>query len=168
MENLIVLSIGSNVGDKVKNIKDSVSLIEKEFKANVKKSPVYDTEPLYYEDQENFYNCCVTFKSDLSAKEIFKITASIEKRLKRKRGGIPQGPRTIDIDIVFVGDQIIADESLTIPHPCMQDRLFVLKPLCDIMPKFVHPALLLSIEEILQDCPDASHVEKIKGFWKKA
>lgn len=167
MADLVVLSLGSNIGDRGKNMKDAVALLEKEFGTKIRKSPMYDTPPLYYEAQENFYNCCVAFSTDLCAEEIFEITTSIENKLGRKRGGIPQGPRIIDLDIIFVGDRVIADNKLTIPHPCMQDRLFVLKPLSDIYPDMVHPAVQITIYEMLQACPDKSIIKQIRGFWKE-
>lgn len=167
MADLVVLSLGANVGDRGKNIRDAVALLEKEFGTKLKKSPVYDTPPLYFEDQVNFYNCCVAFMTELPAEEILKKTISIEDKLGRDRGGMPQGPRVIDLDIVFVGDQIVADDKLTVPHPCMQDRRFVLKPLSDIYPDMVHPAIQVTIAEMLEECPDNSSIKKIRGFWKK-
>lgn len=165
MDNLVIFSLGSNVGDRSKYIKDAVESIDAEFDVKVKKSSAYDTPPLYFEEQENFYNCCVSFRSSLTAHDIFEKTSAIEKKLGRKRG-IPQGPRTIDIDIIFVGDEIVADAHLTIPHPCMQDRLFVLVPLADIHPEFVHPTVGFTIVEILAECPDKSKITKIRRFWE--
>ncbi len=165
MVNQIVLSLGSNVGDKEKNIKGAVELLEKKLGVKVKKSPVYDTPPLYYKGQDNFYNCCVIFRLEIPAEKLLAIILTIENKLGRKKGE-RHGPRTIDIDIIFIGDQVIADDRLTIPHPCMQDRKFVLRPLADIAPQLVHPAVQLTIEEMLEESPDRSKITKIKNFWK--
>ncbi|MFH1416492.1 MAG: 2-amino-4-hydroxy-6-hydroxymethyldihydropteridine diphosphokinase [Elusimicrobiota bacterium] len=165
MENLVVLSIGSNTGDRAACIIEAVSILEKKFGKKFKKSPVYETPPLYYEDQDDFYNCCVGFRTDINPPEIHEITSSVEDRLGRKRDE-KNGPRVIDIDIVFVGDIIMADNRLTVPHPALQDRLFVLQPAADIYPEFVHPAMQLTVSELLEECPDRSKIKKIDGFWK--
>jgi 2-amino-4-hydroxy-6-hydroxymethyldihydropteridine diphosphokinase len=164
--NQIVLSIGTNVGDKGKNIKTAVKMIETEFDTKVKKSPVYDTPALYMEDQNNFYNCCVSFKSGLSAWKIFEKTAHIEDEMGRIRE-LNSGPRIIDIDILFIGDRIVADDKLTVPHSDIQDRLFVLQPLYDIIPDFIHPTIGITVEEMLLDCPDTSEITRLRSFWKK-
>ncbi len=166
MANLVVLSIGSNMDDRGENIKKAVDALRKKFSEKFKVSPVYDTPPLYYEYQHNFYNCCVSFKSDYSVRKIFEITSSIENALERKRGN-RHGPRIIDIDILYAGDQIITNNNLTVPHPGIQERLFVLEPLSDILPDLVHPALQLTTEEMLDECPDESVIKKIRGFWKE-
>ena len=161
----IVLSLGSNVGDRKKNIKTSADIIEKSFGVKLTKSPVYDTPPLYYEFQDNFFNCCVCFKAALSVEDVYKKTIAIEKEMGRKRE-IPQGPRIIDLDILFVGDEVVADDKLTIPHSGIHLRRFVLLPLCDIVPDFFHPVLGQTIEELLEECPDRSEIRQVKDFWK--
>jgi len=163
---LTALSIGSNSGERRRNILTAVGLLEKEF-GELKKSPVYETAPFYesQEGQENFLNCCVSFQTEISPKEILKKTQAVENKMGRERP-YPNAPRVIDIDIVFAGDEIIADEKLTLPHPAMQERLFVLKPLSDIMGSFEHPAIGLSVSDLLFECPDESVVVKIKNFWE--
>ena len=166
MAKLIVLSLGSNVGDRGQNIKDAAAMLEKKFDTQLKKSPLYETPPLYYENQDDFYNCCVSFHSDLEASEIFKLTASIENKFERKRD-IKHGPREIDIDIIFVGDMVFANEALTIPHPRMEDRRFVLAPLSDMYSEHVHPAIGSTVRELFNECPDRSEIKRIRGFWKE-
>ncbi len=164
---VVALSLGSNMGDREKNIKRAVKLIEKEF-GPLKISPVYEAPPFYdsQKGQENFYNCCVSFESEPEPHEIFKKTSAMEKKMGRK-DSYPNAPREIDIDIILVDDIIIADETLTIPHTGLQDRKFVLKPLKDILENFVHPAIGLSIKDLYYECPDRSRLKKLKGFWKE-
>ena len=162
----LILSLGSNIGDRTATIKEAVKLLEKEFGTLLKKSQVYETPPLFYTEQPNFYNCCVVFKTDQTPYEIFDKTVEIENKLGRKRGEIQQGPRTIDIDIILVGDEIIADDRLTIPHPGLQDRLFVLVPLADIYPELQHPAYMQTVSEMIVECADKSEIKVIKDFWK--
>lgn len=164
---VVLLSIGSNSGDRRKNILAAAGLLEEEF-GKLKKSSVYETAPFYesQKGQENFFNCCVKFSSDLSPDEILKKTQAIEKKLGRKRP-YPNAERSMDIDIIFISDDIIAEDHLTVPHPVMQDRRFVLKPLSDIAGSFEHPAIGLSVDDLLFECPDASSVSKIKGFWEE-
>lgn len=166
MAKKVALCIGSNLGDRSENIKKSVELIEKEFKAKLKKSNVYETPPFYYGNsvQNDFYNCCVAFESGLSAKEILKKANAIEKKIGRKEKGTGES-RKIDVDVIFVGDEIVADDDLTIPHPSIQDRLFVLKPLSEIMGNFVHPAIQMTVKDLLYECNYKDKLKKIKGFW---
>jgi len=165
MVNTVILSLGSNVGDREMNLKKAVSRLEKDFDAKLRKSPVYETPPLYFEEQDDFYNCCVSFKSEMSPIKVFRKTSALEDRMGRERM-MRHGPRIIDIDIIFIGDQIVAEEELTVPHPALQDRLFVLKPLFDIHPDFFHPAMQMSVSEMLEECPDESDIIKVKNFWK--
>ncbi len=169
--NIVALSLGSNLGDRGANIKKAVKLLEKEF-SNVskhsvkfKKSNMYETLPLYLDDieQEKYYNCCVCFEAELPPKEIFKITNKIEKEMGRKRL-LPNASRIIDIDILFVGDNIVAEDNLIIPHTEIQDRLFVLKPLSDIMKDFTHPIIQLTVDDLLYECSDKSEIKKVEEF----
>ncbi|MFC2061849.1 2-amino-4-hydroxy-6-hydroxymethyldihydropteridine diphosphokinase [Elusimicrobiota bacterium] len=166
MGDIVVLSLGSNLGDRENNIKAAVKLLEEKFNTKLKKSPVYETPPLYHTNSGYYYNCCVSFETDYEPEKIFKSVNSIEKELKRKRKE-PNAPRTIDIDIIFIGEKIIATDKLTVPHPGMQDRLFVLQPLSDILANFVHPAMQLKVTDLLHECIDISVLKEIKGFWNK-
>ncbi|MFC2091340.1 2-amino-4-hydroxy-6-hydroxymethyldihydropteridine diphosphokinase [Elusimicrobiota bacterium] len=165
MADQVVLSLGSNLGDRAENLKTAVEMLQEQFNTKIRKSPVYDTPPLYAYNQNNFYNCCVTFKSDLSPEKILLKTKAVEDNMGRLRD-ITMGPRVIDLDILFIGNKIIAQASLTVPHPDIQDRLFVLQPLYDILPEFVHPTFGLTVEEMLIDCPDESEIKRVRGFWK--
>ncbi len=164
---IIALSIGSNVGDREANIKKAVSILEKDLHSRFKKSPVFECPPMYYREQDVFYNCCVSFESSLPALELHKITRSVEKKAGRKKSKIDKGPRVIDIDIIFIGSEIITEEPFTVPHMDMQNRMFVLKPLECIIPDFEHPAMQMTVRELIEECPDGTNLKKVKDFWKK-
>ncbi len=164
---IVALSIGSNVGDRDENIKKAVSILEKDLHVKLEKSPVFESPPMYYREQDNFYNCCVSFESSLPAAEIHNIIRSAEKKAGRKKSSTYKGPRIIDIDIVFLGNEIIAEDNLTVPHMDMQNRMFVLKPLSYILPDFEHPAIQMTVRELLEECPDGSKLKKVKDFWEK-
>ncbi len=160
----VVLSLGSNKGDREDNIKRAVELLGEKFSKKFKTSPVYETPPLYYEGGGKFYNCCITFETGLSPRKILNRTRAVENEMGRRRNE-PNAPRIIDVDIVFIDDKVIADEDLIIPHQDMHNRLFVLQPLADIMPDLEHPVMNLTVSVLLEDCEDSSIIKKIKKFW---
>ncbi|MFC2048913.1 2-amino-4-hydroxy-6-hydroxymethyldihydropteridine diphosphokinase [Elusimicrobiota bacterium] len=160
----VILSIGTNLGDRKKNIKEAVSLLEEEISVKTKKSNVYDTPPLYYDGPERFYNCCVSFHTRIEPGEILRITQKIETKMGRKVKG-DNNPRVIDLDIIFIGDRIIAEADFTVPHPGMQDRLFVLRPLSEIHDSFQHPVLGVDVGTLTKECPDMSTIDLVKNFW---
>lgn len=148
------ISIGSNIGDKEENIKTSIKKIEgiKEVKIS-KISKIIDTDPWGYEDQEAFKNSAIEIITFLEPKELMTNLLNIEKEMKRERV-IKWGPRIIDLDIILFDDYITSDDYVTIPHPRMEEREFVLKPLCEIAPNLIHPLkrerifrLLLSLQK---------------------
>lgn len=135
----VYISIGSNIGDKEENIKNSIKRLEdyKEIKVT-KIASIIETEPWGYEEQDSFKNTAIEIKTYLSPKELMSVLLNIEKDMKRERI-VRWGPRIIDLDIIFFDDYVIDDEYVTIPHPRMEDRKFVLEPLNEIAPNFVHP-----------------------------
>lgn len=166
MGDTVALSLGSNKGERELNIKAAVKDLEKKFKTKVIKSSVYETPPLYYEGPENFLNCCVKFETEFIPREIFDRTSSIEMDIGRVRT-VPNAPRVIDIDIIFIDNKIIVDDDLTVPHPGMHERRFVLKPLSEIMSGFLHPAMDMTVDELLENCSDQSIIKKVKNFWRR-
>lgn len=140
----VFIGIGSNIGDREENIRKAISLIKEKCKI-LKMSPLYETEPVGYRKQGWFLNCAVKVKTDLKPQKLLEFLQSIEKRLGRVRT-IKNGPRTIDLDILFYGKKIINEDNLIVPHPRLHERLFVLEPLNDICPDFVHPILKKSIK----------------------
>lgn len=139
--NRVYLSLGSNMGDKNKNIEDAIENIGKiNFTKIETKSNILETKPFGYLEQDDFLNCCLEIKTLLSPTEILKELLSIEIKMGRERK-IKWGPRIIDIDIIFYEKEIIEEKDLIVPHPYMEYRDFVLQPLEEIIPNFVHPLL---------------------------
>lgn len=126
------LSLGSNMGDRLEYLSKAIDKIAEIQGCNIlNKSRVYETEPWGYENQEAFLNLCISIETSLSPYELLESLQAIELELDRVRK-IHWGPRTIDIDILLFDDIICEDDKLTIPHPRMRERAFVLIPLYDI------------------------------------
>lgn len=130
-----VLCLGTNIGDRTKNLHDAVGALSFLFGTDViKTSKVYETEPFEVPDeQENFYNCCVMLETELSPKMLMGACLGIEAKMGRLRP-YKNSPRIIDIDIILYEGEKINDVNLTIPHPRFLERAFVLLPLLDIFP----------------------------------
>lgn len=144
----VFLSIGSNIGYKEKNCFQAVEKLKQSGITITKISPVYTTKPWGFKDQPDFANIALEAFTELSPVELLRLLKKIEKEMGRKVS-VKYGPRIIDIDIIFYDDLIYESEELTIPHPLMHERYFVLKPLNDIAPDFVHPVLNLTVKELL-------------------
>jgi 2-amino-4-hydroxy-6-hydroxymethyldihydropteridine diphosphokinase len=144
------LGLGSNLEDRVGNLKEAIRLIGERDVSILKRSSLYKTEPLDFTDQPYFYNCVLKTKSTLSPLELLEEIQAIEKKLGRQKLR-DNGPRIIDIDILFAGDRVIRTESLTVPHPCLHMRNFVLRPLLEIAPSLLHPVLRKTIRRICRE-----------------
>lgn len=142
----LIISLGSNLGDREKNLEQAIKILSSHFKLRAK-SHIYESDPVDYIDQPAFLNQLLEFELPLkSPQECLKIILSIEEQMGRVRS-IPKGPRTIDIDIIFFGDQFVEEKNLTIPHPLYQNRNFILVPLKEL-PSF--PYLNVSNHGILK------------------
>ena len=139
----IFIGLGSNLGNKEGNIKKAIDLMKEKCKI-LKVSSLYETEPVGYKNQDWFLNCALKAKTNLNPKALLKFLKSIENKMLRVKT-IKNGPRTIDLDILFYDDKIINENDLIVPHPRMHERLFVLEPLKEICPDIVHPKLKKSI-----------------------
>jgi len=127
------LSLGSNIGDRIAFLSRAVEMINMSFFTDVEAvSPVYETEPWGYADQNSFLNLCLKVCTTLAPAELLDSLQAIENRLGRVRGHVRYGPRTIDIDMLLYDDVALSGERLTLPHPRMFERAFVLVPLSDI------------------------------------
>ncbi len=145
------VAVGSNMGDKHKNIRDAIGIIDESPDCRVVKvSSMYETKPVGFVEQEDFLNGAFEVKTLLTPHELMDKLLETEKVLKRERV-IRWGPRTIDLDIIFYDDLISYDDKVILPHPRMEERLFVLKPLCDIAPYFIHPVLKKRIVDIYEE-----------------
>lgn len=154
------LSLGSNLGDKLNQLQEVVFLIHTTVGSVVKISPIYET-PAWGFEGDNFYNCCIAVETSLKPSVLLEKLLEIETRLGRKRNeGTGYASRTVDIDILYYDREIINTEALTIPHPNLQLRRFVLKPLADIAPQFYHPVLKKDTRNLLQECKDKSNINR--------
>ncbi len=144
--NTTYIALGSNLGNKQSNIENALELL-KQHGTIVQCSSWYTTEPVGYTNQDTFLNGVVEFETTLSPRELLGVCQDIEQQLGRVRT-VNNGPRTIDLDILFYEDQVINQEDLIIPHPRMHERKFVLQPLCEISPDLVHPQINKTIKEI--------------------
>ena len=155
---MIYLSLGSNLNDRFGNLQRAVDALQKHVNITAI-SPVFATEPWGDTDQPPFLNICVAAKSDLTPRELLHLIQAIETEMGREPSR-RWGPRLIDIDILFYDKIIIQDEELTIPHPHLAERAFVLAPLAVIIPDFRHPQTGLSVQEMLERV-DLSGVERM-------
>jgi 2-amino-4-hydroxy-6-hydroxymethyldihydropteridine diphosphokinase len=162
----VYIALGSNKGDRLKYLQDAVDLIFKKIgKINII-SKVYNTPALGFEG-DDFLNTCIFIETDFTADELLQELLTIELQLGRIRTEVNgYEARTIDLDILFYDDEIINTKKLVIPHPELYKRKFVLEPLFNIAPKYIHPIFNVTVEELLKDCDDSSNVEPVK-IWLK-
>lgn len=145
---IVYLLLGSNLGERERNIEVAIKELEKLGLLIQKRSSLYNTAPWGYYKQPDFLNIAVECLTNIAPIELLRELKEIEKKMGRKET-VRYGPRVIDIDIIFYNSLIIKTESLVIPHPLMHKRRFVLEPLCEIAPDFVHPELKLTVRELL-------------------
>ncbi|MEK3979370.1 2-amino-4-hydroxy-6-hydroxymethyldihydropteridine diphosphokinase [Psychrobacillus sp. FSL K6-2836] len=153
MMNIAFISLGSNIGNRLEYLQQAVDLLQQIEHVNVANmSSVYETDPVGYEDQAAFLNMVVEIKTLLTPHEILKKCNEIEAKLGRKRD-IRWGPRTVDLDILLYNEENVKTEDLTIPHPRMMERGFVLIPLVELQANLVDP-------QSKQLIADVAHVQK--------
>lgn len=155
MKNAYV-SAGSNLGDREDNLRFALSCLERED-AVKKISPCFETEPIGYEHQPWFLNIAIEIETSRTPLELLDLCQSIEESCGRVRT-FPNAPRTLDLDILLYGGEVIRDERLIIPHPRLQERRFVLEPLSRIAPNLIHPVIRKPVRVLLEQCPDRSEV----------
>ncbi len=143
----IYLGLGSNIEDRIGNLRQALSLLSQKMKVN-QVSPVYDTAPVGNTEQPRFLNLVCETTTSLTPMELLTLLKGIETSMGRKSGPI-NSPRLIDIDILFYNDRIINTTKLTIPHSRLTERAFVLVPLADIAPNLLHPVNGKSIKQLL-------------------
>jgi 2-amino-4-hydroxy-6-hydroxymethyldihydropteridine diphosphokinase len=143
------IGIGSNLGDREFNCKQAIGLLRQKGITVKKESSLYETKPWGVTDQPLFLNMAIEIETNLKPFELLRTLKDIEKEMGREETFL-WGPRIIDLDILLYDNNIVDEKGLRIPHPHMQDREFVLRPLCEIAGDVIHPSLLLSIEELLQ------------------
>lgn len=160
MEQEALLLLGSNEGDRHENLLKARGAIRALPAELMKVSSIYETAAWGITEQENFLNQALRIKCELQPEFLMERLLDIEKQLGRQRT-IRWGKRIIDIDILFIGDRIIRQERLTVPHPRLTERRFALVPLAEIEGEFVHPILQKNVFTLLQECPDNLPVTKL-------
>jgi 2-amino-4-hydroxy-6-hydroxymethyldihydropteridine diphosphokinase len=151
----VLISIGSNIGDKRLNCQNGLLALEASEMSKIKDvSKFYRTAPVDYIEQDWFINAAVKIVTCLDPFQLLKELQSIQERAGRKKDTVRFGPRILDLDIIFYDDLILKADELHIPHPRMHKRRFVLKPICDIAPTFIHPEIKKDMEYLLHKLDD--------------
>lgn len=158
--NSLVLLLGGNLGDKYAILDKAEELINKKVGTIICKSSNYETEPWGFDSTDIFLNRVVVVESQYNATDCLSICQEIELDLGRERKEERYSSRYIDIDILFFNSDIISEENLEVPHPRIQERLFVLAPLAEIIPSFEHPILKETISALMDKCADRCDVIK--------
>jgi 2-amino-4-hydroxy-6-hydroxymethyldihydropteridine diphosphokinase len=161
MPALVYLSLGSNIGNREEHLHEAIGLLRTNRNL-VSLSSFYETEPVDFIEQAWFLNCVVALETTESPQELMTAILDIEHQMGRQRLQ-PKGPRIIDIDILLFGEIIVDSPALTIPHPAMHERRFVLQPLAEIAPEIQHPLLKKSIQELLDALPAGQTVRKFES-----
>lgn len=162
MNNGIFLLLGSNEGDRVANLAEAERRIARDAGSVAARSSLYKTAAWGVEDQPEFYNQVLEIRSAHSAEQLLDILLGIEQSMGRRRLQ-KWGPRIIDIDILFYGQEIRDTAGLTLPHPGIPSRRFTLVPLAEIAPGFVHPLLKKDVRTLLSECTDSLAVVRVPG-----
>jgi 2-amino-4-hydroxy-6-hydroxymethyldihydropteridine diphosphokinase len=152
----VVLSLGSNQGNRLENIEDCLQFIHQEVGTVIKVSRLYES-PAWGFESDAFYNCVAVIHTTNSAQKVLNQVLKVEKKLGRVRSNkLGYQSRTIDVDLISFDEEIINSEKLQIPHPLMQNRKFVLLPIQDLNLDWKHPVLKKTISELLESSPDQS------------
>lgn len=155
------LSLGSNLGDREKNLERATSLLKEEGVDIVRTSSLYETQPVDFPSQPWFINQVVEIDARIEPQDLLILIKGIEKMLGRDTRN-PKGPRMIDIDILLAEDRVIRTKELNVPHPRLDRRNFVLIPFAEIAPEAMHPLLNENIQNLLLKSNDHSAVKQIK------
>lgn len=158
----VIIGFGSNLGDRIKNIRQAINMIQESLGEVKQISSFYESEPWGFESQEIFVNGVLIINTLLSPEQLLKGLKKIEQNLGRKEKTLEAyNDREIDLDILYFGDKVISLHCLDIPHPHIYKRRFVLEPIFEIAPNFVDVRVSKTITELLNACTDASVLKKI-------
>ncbi len=156
------ICLGSNLGDGATHIRKALNLLEEKGIDIEKVSSLYSTEPVEVQQQPWFLNLVAEITTSLSAEELLNLCQQVERKLGRNTKG-DMAPRIIDIDILFYGDKVVQKTNLQIPHQRMHLRRFMLEPLCEIAPNFIHPLYKKTIAQLNNELKDSSKVIKLNS-----
>lgn len=161
MKNIVFTGIGSNVGDPEANCLKAIDYLQQTDSSRIiSKSSLYKTEPVGYSKQDWFVNCVVKLETEWDIREFLEFSKSIERNFGTK-SNIRWGPREIDIDILFYNKRVIDERDLKVPHPMIHKRKFVMIPMLEIEPCFIHPVLGRSMKDLLNDLMETQRVEML-------
>ena len=160
--NVAFLCLGGNMGDRLANLTRTKALIKEERLTIVAQSNIYETQAWGDTNSPDYYNQCIKITTELDAEMLMKLLLSIEQKLGRVRTENKNEARTTDIDMLLFNGDVINTELLTVPHPRLHLRQFVLKPLNEIASGILHPVLHKSIHRLLMDCKDTLTAKKIE------
>jgi 2-amino-4-hydroxy-6-hydroxymethyldihydropteridine diphosphokinase len=158
--NVAYLLLGGNLGKRVENLSLAQKFLTNEGLNILTASSIFETAPWGMNSTTYFLNKVIGVECNLSVMELLNTCLKVEKMMGRQRSSEHYQSRIIDIDILFFNDEVILTEELKVPHPRLHERRFVLVPLSEIAPKFVHPVLKKTTEELLQICKDQLEVKK--------
>ena len=157
--NKTYLLLGSNMGNSRAKLATAITHIEKKIGSISRCSSIYQTAAWGNTNQPDFLNQVIVVETKLPATTVMQTILTIEEKMGRIRT-MKNAARIIDIDILFFNDEIIREQELVIPHPLIQERRFVLQPMTEIAPSYIHPVLGKSMLQLLEGCPDKSNIEK--------
>jgi len=158
MANRVYLSLGSNLGDREKNLRAAISGLGA-LGVVEEVSSLYETEPVEFTAQPWFLNCVVALETLKTPRGLLDALLALEQAMGRQRTQL-KGPRTIDLDILLYADEVVQEAGLTVPHPALPDRRFVLEPLAEIAPDVVHPVLKKTMRQLQEELPGGPVVRR--------
>jgi 2-amino-4-hydroxy-6-hydroxymethyldihydropteridine diphosphokinase len=157
----VLLLLGSNLGDRAGNLGNAVSKLDEKIGSILCSSSLYESEPWGMNSVNNFYNQCISLTTSMDPVNVLGHIHNIEREMGKEETSGNYEDRTIDIDILFFGDQVVNDPGLIIPHPRIRNRRFAMIPLLEIYPDFIYPPTGERLQAILDSCKDTLSVWKI-------